>query len=103
MTVRHEMVEWRATSAKSEIRVTRESCSCLPRASRLSRSSRITRISCATVSSAGGAQKGLEQSPVEGMPVEEKFRVPLDTEKEAVDRRLNRLHDIIGSRCADDQ
>jgi len=33
------------------------------------------------------------------VPVEEKFRVPLDTEKEAVGRRFNRLYDTIGARA----
>ena len=52
---------------------------------------------------AGGAQKGLEQSPVEGMPVEEKFRVPLNTEKKSVCWRFNCLHDTVGGQSAGDQ
>jgi len=55
------------------------------------------------VCGACGAQKGLEQSSVEGMPVKEKFRVPLDAEKEAVGRRFDRLHDAIGSQGAGNQ
>ena len=55
------------------------------------------------VCGAGGAQKGLEQAPVEGVPVEEKFRVPLDAEKEAVGRRFDRLHNTIGCHGAGDQ
>jgi hypothetical protein len=59
-------------------------------------------VSRATISSAGGAQKGLEQSPVKGMPVEEKFRVPLDAEKKAVGRGFDRLNDTIGGQGAGD-
>ena len=55
------------------------------------------------VSGAGSPQKGLEQSPLEGVPVEEKFRVPLDAEKKAVGRRLDCLHDTIGGQGAGDQ
>ena len=51
----------------------------------------------------GSAQKGLEQSPVERVPVEEKFWVPLDAEKKAVGRRFDRLHDAIGGQGAGDQ
>jgi len=51
---------------------------------------------------AGGTKKRLEQSPVERVPVEEKFRMPLDTEKEAVGRRLDRLHNTIGGQSAGD-
>ena len=68
--------------------------------SRLSRMSRALR---AAVCGAGGAEEGLEQSPVEEVPVEEKFRVPLDAEKEAVGRRFDRLHDTIGGQSAGDQ
>jgi hypothetical protein len=52
---------------------------------------------------AGGAQKGLEQSPVERMPVEKKFRVPLDAEKKAVGGGFNCLNDTIGGQGAGDQ
>ena len=48
-----------------------------------------------TICCAGGAEKRLEQSPVEGVPVEEKLRVPLDAEKEAVGRRFDGLHNTI--------
>ena len=57
----------------------------------------------ATVCGAGGAQKGLEQSLVEGVAVEEKLRVPLDAEKKAVGRRFDCLHDTIGGQGAGDQ
>jgi hypothetical protein len=40
---------------------------------------------------------------VEGVPVEEKLRVPLDAEKEAMCRRFDRLYDTIGSQSAGDQ
>ena len=63
----------------------------------------MSRALCATVCGAGGAQKGLEQSPVEGVAVEEKLRVPLDAEKEAVGWRFDRLHDTIGGLGAGDQ
>ena len=69
----------------------------------LFRWSRIARMSRVTVCGAGGAQKGLEQSPMERVPIEEKFRVPLDAEKEAVGRRFDRLHDTIGGQGAGDQ
>ena len=68
-----------------------------------SRFSRMSRASRATVCGACGAQKGLEQSPVEGVPFEEKFRVPLDAEKKAMGRRFDRLHDTIGGQGAGDQ
>jgi len=61
------------------------------------------RVSRATVSGAGSPQKGLEQSPLEGVPVEEKFRVPLDAEKKTVGRRLDCLHDTIGGQGTGDQ
>jgi hypothetical protein len=51
----------------------------------------------------GGAQKGLEQSPVERMLLEQKFRMPLDAEKETVGRGFDRLDDAIGSYGAGDQ
>ena len=56
-----------------------------------------------TVCCAGGAKKRFEQSPLEGVPVEEKFRMPLDAQKEAVGRRFDRLHDTIGGQGAGDQ
>ena len=40
---------------------------------------------------------------MEGVPVEEKFRVPLDAEKKAVGRRFDRLYDTIGRQGAGDQ
>lgn len=55
------------------------------------------RTLCTAACGASGAQKSLEQPPMERVPVEEKFRVPLDTEKEAVGRRFDRLHNTIGS------
>ena len=67
------------------------------------RFSRMSRTSRATVCGAGSAQKGLEQAPVKRVPVEEKFRVPLDAEKEAMGRRFDRLHDTIGGQGAGDQ
>jgi len=71
------------------------------------RSSRIVCISHspsrATAGRAGGAKKRLEQSPVERVSVEEKFRMPLDAKKEAVGRRFDRLHDTIGGQGAGDQ
>jgi hypothetical protein len=63
----------------------------------------IARISRVTVCGAGSAQKCLEQSPVEGMPVKEKLRVPLDAEKESVGRRFDRFHNAIGGQSAGDQ
>ena len=52
---------------------------------------------------AGGAKKRFEQSPLEGVPVEEKFRMPLDAEKETVGRRFNRLNEAIRGQGAGDQ
>jgi len=51
----------------------------------------------------GGAQKGLEQSSMERVPVKEKFRMPLDAKKEAVGRRFDCLHDTIRGQGAGDQ
>lgn len=51
----------------------------------------------------GGAQKGLEQSPMERMLFEQKFRVPLDAEKKTVGRGFDRLDDAVGSHRAGDQ
>jgi hypothetical protein len=62
-----------------------------------------SRASYATVCGAGGSQKGFEQSPVEGMPVEKKLRVPLDAEKKAVGRRFDCLHNTIAGQGAGDQ
>ena len=43
--------------------------------------------------------QGLKQSPVDGIPVEEKLRMPLYAEKESMAWRLDRLDDSIrGSR-----
>ena len=52
---------------------------------------------------AGGAKKRLEQSPVERVPVEEKFRMPLDAEKETVGRRFDRFYEAIRGQGAGDQ
>lgn len=65
--------------------------------------SRLSHASRATACDAGGAKKRLEQSPVEGVPLEEKLRVPLDTEKEGVRGGFDRLHDAIGGHRAGDQ
>jgi hypothetical protein len=45
MTVRCEMAEWRATSARGATRVTCEPCSCQSRFSRQSRPSRLSQES----------------------------------------------------------
>ena len=42
--------------------------------------------------------QGLKQSPVDGIPVEEKLRMPLYAEKESMAWRLDRLNDSIRGR-----
>ena len=48
-------------------------------------------------------QKGLEQSAMVVVTVEEKFRVPLNAEKEPLGRRFNGLDDAVRGQGAGDQ
>ncbi len=54
-------------------------------------------------SATGGAQKSFEQSPVERMLLEQKFRMPLDAEKKPVGRGFDRLDDAVGGQSAGNQ
>src|SRR5512146_1121248 len=51
---------------------------------------------------ARGTEEGLEQPPMQAVPLEEKFRMPLDAQEETLCRRFNGLHDaVLGDRAGD--